>query len=305
MGEILVSLLLLQGSAAARTRLSYERAAGAERCPDAGALRSEVAARLGYDPFSEPAERIVSVVFTRGGTGLSASIALQSVAGAPLGERRLDAAGGNCRDLASAVALAIALAIDPAVLTRPRHPPPHPNPVAQAQVTVPPAEKAFRPRFALDLGTLGSVGAAPTVSGGVQAGVEARWGHYALGIEARADFPAGALLLGGQIQTELVTAALLPCFLISFLGICAVAAGGVQEVSGTGFQQSASPVTPWAAGGLRLRGEWPLWEQISLRAWLEGTVALARTTVYVGQDLAWMTPPLAGTLGLSAVYRLP
>jgi hypothetical protein len=49
-----------------RVRLVYTRGAGADRRPDADALRAAVSARLGYEPFDDDATTTVSATLSRG-----------------------------------------------------------------------------------------------------------------------------------------------------------------------------------------------------------------------------------------------
>ena len=53
----IVVLLAGAASAGARERVAfvYERGGGAASCPDERELTEAIAARLGYDPFAEPA----------------------------------------------------------------------------------------------------------------------------------------------------------------------------------------------------------------------------------------------------------
>jgi hypothetical protein len=64
-----IALLLATRDAHAQrsptARLDVERGPGAEVCPDADALRSAVAARIGRDPFDPDAARILRVRITR------------------------------------------------------------------------------------------------------------------------------------------------------------------------------------------------------------------------------------------------
>ncbi|HEY7372381.1 MAG TPA: hypothetical protein VIF57_09500, partial [Polyangia bacterium] len=60
-------------AAPARTaRLTYSRGAGATDCPDVDVIRAGVAARLGYEPFDDRAERVVSATVSRNGHVLEA-----------------------------------------------------------------------------------------------------------------------------------------------------------------------------------------------------------------------------------------
>lgn len=87
---------------AAEARLSYERAAGAESCPDVAGLRDAVRSRLGYDPFTEtaPASLVASVAATD--TGLRGVVKSFDASGVPIGERELTVRDETCEELVQA-----------------------------------------------------------------------------------------------------------------------------------------------------------------------------------------------------------
>ncbi|WP_437631639.1 hypothetical protein [Sorangium sp. So ce854] len=87
-------------------RLELRRGPGAEGCPDETYLGSEVALRLGVDPFEDDAPRALTVHIAREGPELTASLALRD------SEGKTQWAGGfstrsGCEELLSGVALAI------------------------------------------------------------------------------------------------------------------------------------------------------------------------------------------------------
>src|SRR6185295_2256277 len=69
---VMAAIALVLGFAAplaaqpqASVRLDYERKEGASACPDAGAVVSSVAERLGYEPFDSTAPETVKVTVLR------------------------------------------------------------------------------------------------------------------------------------------------------------------------------------------------------------------------------------------------
>lgn len=103
------------------TRLEYTRAPGAERCPDREAVRAGVAARLGYDPFSERGARVLRCQIAPEGTGYRSQIEVEDAQGKTTGARTLTSHQSDCGDLAPALLLVLSLAARP--------PPPAPTPL--------------------------------------------------------------------------------------------------------------------------------------------------------------------------------
>jgi len=161
----LLSLLGLAGIAwagAARAspqaRLVYARSGAADSCPDEGALRRAVAARIGYDPFFPFAPRTVVVTLAAERDHLIARIQLVDNDGHAQGERRLDSRSTDCASLFDTVALTISIAIDPQALERPNSAPAQSpglesapssavasTPLPGAEPTLPPAVESTTP----------------------------------------------------------------------------------------------------------------------------------------------------------------
>ncbi|HEY3450914.1 MAG TPA: hypothetical protein VGK67_31450 [Myxococcales bacterium] len=314
-------------------RLVYSRAGEAESCPAEPAVRGAVAARLGTDPFREPAELIVRASLTSDAGTLRARIEVHTAAGEPRGSRELTSRASDCVELASSMDLAISIAIDPlAMVKRPPEPPPpapklaEPAPAPQAcpatapcppclaaaAPTAAPAPAPAAPSLAppepwqlqAHLGPLVNFGAAPgTAAFGATVGLELRRGAFLVGLEGRADFPSSAAFSGGSVGTSLLLLSAVPCWRASYFGVCAVLSGGAQRASSEGLPAARAVTAPYFAAGARLLGELPLSGPVSLRADAELKAALVRTTVRVGEQPAWSTPPVSGGLGVAAVIR--
>src|SRR6266511_3277489 len=100
------------GAEAARVRFVYIDRSRAN-CPDEANLRGAAVARLGYDPFAATGESTLHVTITRTARGLRGKIRLEDPQGGNVGARAIESSGGDCAELAKAMALAISLAIDP------------------------------------------------------------------------------------------------------------------------------------------------------------------------------------------------
>ena len=138
----------------ARVTLVYERAPGAEACPDQETFRALVEGRLGYLPFVAVAARVVTVRLSPGGPALRAELSIADMApessasrdadapsegtrGRPVARRELVSAGTDCVELATAAANAVSIAIDPfATMGGPGNP----RPAAAAGTSPPAAE---------------------------------------------------------------------------------------------------------------------------------------------------------------------
>ena len=99
-------------SASPSARLVYARAPEAAACPDETALRSAVAARLGYDPFFPWAKQTVVVQVWRENRQYRARLQLVGETGLAHGTRGLASDQSNCAELFDAAALAISIAMD-------------------------------------------------------------------------------------------------------------------------------------------------------------------------------------------------
>src|SRR4051812_29189298 len=96
-----------------KARLVYARGSGTAGCPAEIDLRLSVVARLGYDPFSPQASRVVLARIERRRAALVGVVELVNDAGLASGRRELSAPKRRCDELARAMALSISLTIDP------------------------------------------------------------------------------------------------------------------------------------------------------------------------------------------------
>ncbi|HSY20766.1 MAG TPA: hypothetical protein VK841_01545 [Polyangiaceae bacterium] len=247
----LVTLHASRAYATPSARLVYSRTADAASCPDEGALRTAVAARVGYDPFFGWAKRTVIANLAREDGAYVAKIDLVDEQGLDHGARALRTEG-PCADLLDTVALAIAIAIDPQSLTRAEstpNPVPEPDarpPAAAREAPTPPpaapspadsgparseagssgAPSAQRPVDRRDgadengapaveafLGAVVSDGVAPGPAPGVALGSALLWKWVSLGVDARIDAASGetAPTGDGSVSSWLVVGTLAPC----------------------------------------------------------------------------------------------
>lgn len=316
-----LALFFYAGAAAASpsARLTYVRGTGAERCPDEGELRSAVAARLGYDPFFPWAKATVVAEIDRRSKGFHGHVAVLDEHGLVRGERSLDATTEDCADVVRALALAISIGVDdlatdpvPAPDAAPPSPParepappvPAPPP-AEPRPSPPPEAEPTRLEVASWIAPTASWGFAPATSLGAQADVDVRWRHVSLGVEGRADLPAGASTdTGGRIRTRVTAGALVACVRQpSPLFACGVGMLGSFSESGSGLAAPRSTSALYAATGLRLGLELPLRGPLFFVAHADGLVTLFRHTVEIDQRGVYTLPLLASTVGMGAGTR--
>lgn len=94
-------------------RLSFVRAENAADCIAASALQSEIARRMGHDPFEGPARQWIEGFIQRQAEYYELQLFERDADGNTMGTRRLREQAGDCHKLDDAIVLAIALIIDP------------------------------------------------------------------------------------------------------------------------------------------------------------------------------------------------
>jgi hypothetical protein len=330
--------ILTAGSATAvaapvsSARLSYTRSASASDCPEADVIRAGVAARLGYEPFDDRAERVVSATVNRTERTLEALIQIAGADGKPVAERKLASRQSDCVELASALELAISIAIDPLAGSRrrppapappPPTPPPPPAPPPPAapppQVIVvrepaplpalPPAPAARAPiGFQIRLGGLGAVGSspAPTLGGTVQASV--RRGSVSLGLEGRGDLASTTELYFngvrvGDMQTSLLMGSLVPCAFRSVFEGCALLSAGAIRAAARDLDMPKHVSAPFLAVGARVGLQLPLGSTLSVGIHADLLAPLNELILRVSDKPVWTSPPIAGAFGLTIGAR--
>ncbi len=326
---VALGLTLASGVAVAapRVELVYERTERATSCPDASALRLEVAKRLGADPFVDKADggrRIVARIDRLGSGEFHGEVRLES-GDAPTEDapsRELDAV--DCNELVASMALTASVLLEPLAgrhkrvlpppstttsarelpdFGAPRPPPPPPPP--------PPSGTAVDLR--LGAFAVGSALAAPTVDLGfdVIAGIAIgpRGGPVRWSIDggARFDLESGKSSDSHGARTSLVVGEIAPCRRVGPVGLCAVLEvgalrGQVPATSGVGKHAES---TAYAALGPRIALEIPVGAGFAIATHLDAAGVLTRTTLRAGDEELWTTPPLALSLALGVLRTFP
>ncbi len=306
----------------ARARLRYQRLAGAESCPPQPAFQTEIAAWLGYDPFSDASLRSVVIDLSGSTSGLAAHLLLEDSTGKVLGERQILTASPDCRDLTQALVLAVALAVDPLPITRDvislpitrdvisqKEPAPPPTVQAPAPPPAPagPVAVAARPRgtngeVSLQLGGALSLLAGPQPAAGLIAGLEARWNHWSISVAGQGNTFTGQAWAPGSVQVSLVAAELAPCYRLGALGFCGVVAAGAELGHGEGIREASNQTLPYLGAGGRFLYDWHLTGPLSLRGQVEVLGRLLGAKFDVGTTDAWATPAVA--VGIAGMLTL-
>jgi hypothetical protein len=320
----LVTARQAYGSPAAR--LVYARAPEAASCPDETALRSAIAARLGYDPFFPWAKQTVVVQVWREGRRFRARLQLVGETGLAHGTRVLASEQTTCAELFDAAALAISIAMDslpkesspppdcgpglgvrcptdpaPTPTPAPESPPTPDAPPAPAVTPTPALAASPRPglRFEVGVDALGVIGVepGPTVGGAAFVGLRAR--SASVSFEVRGDAPASteSAASPGRVRAWSLQAAFVPCARYRDAALCAIGVLGLLRGDSTGITDPRADAGLFVATGARVAFDWPLSERLSLRTHLDATLDLRRAHLEVGGVDAWTAPLVAGAAG--------
>jgi hypothetical protein len=303
-------LALLPPPAAARElppRLSVEKAAGAEQCPEQQELgrRVEGILRQPLGEVIDPAELTIEVRFAR--TPENAFSARVTATGPKPGQRLLRDISPTCDALAEAVSVTIALLLDDALPDRhaatiapgatapATHSPP-------ADTTPPRAHdlnaNAWTGRASLEVGGGYGLAGSGALLGFGRAG--ARHGRWLFDLGAGANLPREQGFQNGSVRTSLLFGSLRACYLLGqslLIAPCVQVGAGRLHGEGSGYGEVRAASLPWTAAGLGLAGEVPLgagfYATLAATLW----VPTRRQTFSVeNAGIAWESKPLAGVL---------
>ncbi|TNF25689.1 MAG: hypothetical protein EP329_22545 [Deltaproteobacteria bacterium] len=295
--------------------LEVLRDPGAERCPGTTALASNVARRLGRDPFAATAGERVLVHLSPARRGFVARITL---IGAPPfhGVRTLQSADPGCGELGETVALAVAVAIDPLVLVRPTPPP---GPIGSRRGPIRDEERPLIARYdpeptpprpppsplvaELGVAAVGGIGLAPGLTLGPQVTIAARGEGWSAGGALAAQLLGEGAVDGGRVAATLYVGELHGCLRTGSWSACATVGVGGQRFGGDAVTDGGQGAL-WIAPGIRLGGRAPISRDVALEVTAAGLFPLTRARVRVDDAVVWETPAAALTLGLGVVFAL-
>jgi hypothetical protein len=173
-----------------------------------------------------------------------------------------------------------------------------------------PRRKRNAPHIALPLDfALGThlqlgFGSAPSTSVGGSIFAQLRGGAFSLGLEFRADAPAGQSLAGGErVESGIRAFELVPCLHYSWLRGCAVALGGEIWGRARDLAVSRTDFAFYAAGGARVGLEWPQNRAWALSAHADLLAPFTPISMRVDGRSVWIAPDVFATLGAGALLR--
>jgi hypothetical protein len=296
-----------------RVRLVYSAGPWLSSCPSYDELRDTVVGHLGFDPFAEPAERVVLLLLdTVDGADAAAPtrarVELLDPALKSLGTRSVTSTEG-CRELVATAALQVSIAVEPAAVAGPVVAAPPTEPAAASTSTpstepppqTPTATSTLRPTVAglYGLEAHGSALMSPeAMLIGASAYAGARWQMFSGRVEARVDIPIG------DANTEAVPLllTLAPCAHFPVvdleddeslgIGGCLTVSGGVIMMSG-----AFDGVGAYVGSGGRASIEWILADDTTLRGFLQIEGALVRARYSGGADRSYTLPPVNVMMG--------
>jgi hypothetical protein len=319
-------------------RLRYERAAGADSCPDEAAFRELVAARLGHDAFDDQASHEVRVTIVAVGRALRASIE-HVEDGTVIAERSLRGSLPDCSELASTLALALAITIDPLAASGPPPaaatvevaPPTTALPPTVAVPATPPVVDSSRDRSSLDaaidraaphplprseraflgiafhLDLTGSFFASPEPSVGGALGAQLFLGELAsILAEARAvGMPVPHRGDRGESVVWLTTGALAGCVGIDIFSGCAGIVLGATSARSSTVTEPTVVSTLYSAAEARAGIGVPLGAIAALRAHAALQVPFLVTETWIDDAVEWRSPPVSFSVSAGVSVRVP
>jgi len=317
-GALLVGVLVpAVARAEAMARLVYVRGEGAADCPAEVDLRLWVIARLGYDPFSPQASRVVIARVEKRENRLMSSVEVADQDGLSAGRRELSSKNERCEDLARAMALSISLAIDPerasqaraepipaagpAPAPSPSPPPPAPIPRARAPIAPPRVATSEAPRTGLQVrGVLETgVGQLPGVALGGGFGVGWRSRLASVALEGHGLLtPGRELTPSGSLTGSLLVGAVAACVHFGRTGLCAVGYAGPQWLGARDVAQPHTSAGLYLGFAPRVVLELPVARRLALIAGLEAVLNGRRNRAVLTGREVWKLPALSATLSV-------
>jgi hypothetical protein len=321
-----------RAGAAPTARLDYQRASGAEACPDVTELRRAVRERLGYDPFVVEADQTMVATIRPEGPDLRGEVRLVDAAGKVRGSRELRAAAPECAELVSRMALAISIAIDPQSLDRLGAPPnaaaapsaeteaapapapalaASPAPSSRPEPIAPPRpakrrieqEPPWVAEFAI--GAQLATGLTPKLAIGPSVAVGIRRGFSSLTLEGHYLLVDDVQSSAGRVESTLGELGLVPCFRPALALLCAQVSLGRLWVRGKEVARSRTDTTWVPRVGPVLGVDLPLVGVLKVRPQVAALVALSRPKVALAGQTVWESPAIGAFASLSVLGHFP
>jgi hypothetical protein len=305
LGMAALSAAVFAGSPAhaeEKARLVYSRSPGTH-CPAEIELRLSIVARLGYDPFSPQASRVILARVERRARQLIGTVELVDAEGASSGRRELFAARGHCSELARALALSVSLTID-AERTLKRGgtgdssdgPVQLSPPSSAVEAAPPPSPGPQTPRL-FSGGMLGGAqGLLPGFALGATVYVGMGWRYWSVRLETRfmqsfrRDLGDGVTLDGHTIDPSLTG-----CRSSDRLQVCLVGQLGIIRVRSHGEPDPSTISKTHGSLGPRFMLSFP-GDSVSVLLGLESLLNLSANNARMHSREVWRSPVLSATL---------
>jgi hypothetical protein len=287
-------------------RLEY--AAAAPDCPTESALRASVAMRLGYDPFTADAARVVRVEIRATESGVEATVQMLDTAGRSVGRRDLEDTG-SCAELADVLVLAVSIAIDPERALGAGTEGGAGVEAGTEGETAAGAGTGAGTGTGAETGTgtgisvLGEVGFTPSPTAGASIDLRARLGMWSLALSGYGVLPTGADVVSGRVATYRAGAALVPCVHADFFAGCAIVQLGAMVGRGESVPISREATAPFLALGARARAEWTIEEHLLLAIFVDVLLTPTPTELRIDGQGVWSTGVVAGVVGASVGFE--
>ena len=304
----------------AQAKLRYDILAPKAQCPDEGAFRSLITARVGRDLFDDAVgQRRVTITIEPEGRGLIGHARIADTAGTP---RTRDVRGSTteCEAIIEALAAVVALALSPESAFRPKENEPASLPALPSASSSPPAPAsspepppttpapALRSDHHLRLEAraagVTSIGLLPALSVGGEVGAGINSGAFSLLLFGRGETLPSATRggLGERLDASILTAGLSPCGRIAVLTGCMVGWLGVLQGRAPDAATPSLGSSTIALVSARIGAEVPLGLGLALAPQLEIGVPLVRTTLLYASNPTWTAPALIGSFGVGLTY---
>ena len=308
-GIAVLGSVVTHAEEAARVAFRYQvRDAGDNRltaeCPTEEEIMRSVEARLGYAPWYAGAGRVVDAVFFKEGEETVARIYLWHADGRLIGSREVRSRQG-CKETADSAALAISIAVAPALAlteqpsTSQVEPASARKPADCPTVVPPPPLPRRHVKGILFLGGLGTWGTGPSITGGMDVGVELRVGIASVVAAFRYDFPSELEVNPGRIRSRQMLGQLWGCLNHTFVYGCVGLSAGARQAWAEDLEEARDGVSAALWGAIRFGVNIPLVSRLSLRLYADFTAAIVRQRLLEsGTDaLFWETPSAGAVWG--------
>ena len=303
-------------------RLVYVANGIGARCPDEESFRHQVAARLGYQPFTPDGKHRVAVTLTIAGRRVRGHAEVLRSGQTAAGVRDLDGELDKCEPLTSALATAVAIALDPVRSAQPAgvvppsppsptgDPPPPPARLPETPVAPPPpASSTSQTRKVLfgSAGVLGAVGLMPGAAVGADLGVGLRFEAVSVELSGRVETMPGSVRTdsGDRLEATALSALLAPCVHLGRWIACGSGRLGSLQGRAPDVVQPNLGKSLFGAVGARAGYVLPLSPVFALRGIASADLLVVRTSLLIDGAAVWTAPPVAAGLELGVVVSVP